>query len=198
MKISQDNIDISSARMELLFFKLLILGILILLIGLYLHIIITNNKQRDTFDDTPISIQLTNQIASKLGVSIRRIQNLSYTGDLSTQQIMVSFTILDPNVIENTNGEPNAQTAASNANSLFIRNNFIVKINGVNIRLTKTMQSGIPSATQNMEMYFNNTGLQEIADYSMQRYNKVPNDPDLTRFYNLQIDANYNIKPVLA
>ena len=186
--------------MDLLIFKLLILGIIILLIGLYLHITINKNKiQKDKFGNIPISTQLYDQIAAKLGVSVRRIQNLSYTGDLSTQTLMVSFTIMDPNLIENANGEPNAQTVASNANNLFARNNFIVKIDDVNVRLTKTYQtSGIPSATQNYGLYFNNTGLQEIADYSLQAYNKVPNDPELTQFYNLQLDKNFNVKPVLT
>jgi hypothetical protein len=125
--------------MNLLIFKVLVLGIVILLIGLYLHIIInakttttTTTKTNERFDngnDTiqPISIQLTDQIAIKLGISIRRIQNLSYSGDLSNQSLIVSFTILDPNIIENANGEPNAQTAASNANSLFDRNNFLIE-----------------------------------------------------------------------
>jgi hypothetical protein len=196
--------------MNLLIFKVLVLGIVILLIGLYLHIIInakttttTTTKTNERFDngnDTiqPISIQLTDQIAIKLGISIRRIQNLSYSGDLSNQSLIVSFTILDPNIIENANGEPNAQTAASNANSLFDRNNFVVKINNVNIRLNKTSQNKSASnTTTDISTYFNNTGLLEISDYAMQKYNQVPNDSSLTRFYNLTLDRNYNVKPVL-
>jgi hypothetical protein len=200
--------------MNLIIFKVLILGIVILLIGLYLHIIInsktntktntktkTNTNERfgngtDTIE--PISIQLTNQIAIKLGISIRRIQNLSYSGDLSTQSLTTSFTILDPNIIENANGEPNAQTAASNANSLFDRNNFIVKINNVNIRLNKSGTKTSTSTTNtDLSSYFNNTGLLEISDYAMQKYNQVPNDSSLTRFYNLTLDKNYNVKPIL-
>lgn len=195
--------------MNLIIFKVLVLGILILLIGLYLHIIInsktntktnTNTNERfgngtDTIE--PISIQLTTQIALKLGISIRRIQNLSYSGDLSTQSLTASFTILDPNIIENANGEPNAQTAASNANSLFDRNNFIVKINNVNVKLNKSGQNTATRLTTDLSTYFNNTGLLEISDYAMQKYNQVPNDSSLTRFYNLTLDKNYNVKPVL-
>ena len=195
--------------MNLIIFKVLVLGILILLIGLYLHIIInskTNTKTNtnEQFgngngNDTiqPISIQLTTQIAVKLGISIRRIQNLSYSGDLSTQSLTTSFTILDPNIIENANGEPNAQTAASNANSLFDRNNFIVKINNVNVKLNKSGQNTATRPTTDLSTYFNNTGLLEISDYAMQKYNQVPNDSSLTRFYNLTLDKNYNVKPVL-
>lgn len=191
--------------MNLIIFKVLVLGILILIIGLYLHIIInskTNTNTNERFgngNDTiqPISIQLTTQIAVKLGISIRRIQNLSYSGDLSTQSLTTSFTILDPNIIENANGEPNAQTAASNANILFDRNNFIVKINNVNVKLNKSGQNTATRPTTDLSTYFNNTGLLEISDYAMQKNNQVPNDSSLTRFYNLTLDKNYNVKPVL-
>jgi hypothetical protein len=81
---------------------------------------------------------------------------------------------------------------------LFDRNNFVVKINNVNIRLNKTSQNKSASnTTTDISTYFNNTGLLEISDYAMQKYNQVPNDSSLTRFYNLTLDRNYNVKPVL-
>jgi hypothetical protein len=65
--------------MNLLHFKLLILGFMILLIGLYLYIIIKNKEHFNVSPpESPISTQLLNQIASKLKVSVRRIQNLTY------------------------------------------------------------------------------------------------------------------------
>ena len=187
---------------------------MILLIGLYLYIIIKkkNIKKNENFDNTsnklitysqssqPISTQLLNQIATKLRVSVRRIQNIMYNGDLSNQLLAVSFTILDPNVIEIQNGEPNAQTTASNANNLFIQNKFIVQVNGVNIMLSKinkTNANSIPNVTIDNSMYFNNTGLQDISNYAQQKYRAVPNDESLTHFYNLKIDSNYKINPVL-
>jgi len=192
--------------MNLLNFKLLILGFMILLIGLYLYIII---KTRENFNnitpitnlqsEQPISTQLLNQIASKLKVSVRRIQNLTYSGDISKQILAVSFTILDPNVIEIQNGETNAQTIASNANNLFIQNQFIVQINGVNIMLSKINQSStsVSNTSVDNSIYFNNTGLQDISNYAQQKYREVPNDASLTNFYNLKIDSNYKINPVL-
>lgn len=189
--------------MNLLLFKLLILGLMILLIGLYLYIII-KNKENFIITDSNLSIntQLLAQIASKLGVSVRRIQNLTYNGDLSNQSLSVSFTILDPNMIEIQNGEPNAQTTASNANNLFIKNQFIVQIDGVNIQLTKINRttgndSAIPNVTIDNSMYFNNTGLQDISRYALQTYKDVPTDASLTHFYNLKIDSNYKINPTL-
>jgi hypothetical protein len=188
--------------MNLLIFKLLFLGIIILLIGLYLHIIINNMKENtnEKFVNTiqPISIQLTEQIALKLNISIRRIQNLTFTGNLSEQLLNVSFTILNPNIIETENGEPNAQTAANNANNLFKRNNFIVKINNVNIRLNKINQTNTTNTSiDDISSYFNNTGLLDIIDYSIEKYDKVPNDSSLTKFYNLTLDSNFDVKPIL-
>ncbi len=181
-------------------FKLLILGLAILLVTIYLYVII-KNKENFIGDiaNQPISIQLLGQIAAKLGVSVRRIQNLVYNGDVETQILTVSFTILDPNVLEVNNGEKNAQTVASNANSLFTNNNFTVKINNINVRLTKANMGSrnIPTATLDNSVYFNNTGLPDVANYAHQKYIQVPNDPSLTRFYSLQMDGNFNIKPVL-
>lgn len=173
---------------------------MILLIGLYLYIIIKNKENFETTIQQTISTQLLAQIATKLRVSVRRIQNLSYNGDLSTQKLSVSFTILDPNIIEIQNGEPNAQTTASNAHNLFIKNQFIVQIDGVNIQLTKINQNNagvVPNATMDNSMYFNNTGLQDVSRYALQTYKDVPTDASLTHFYNLKIDSNYKINPTL-
>lgn len=186
--------------MKLLHLKLLILSIMILLISLYLYIIINKRENFSTIQELPISIQLINQIASKLRISVRRIQNLIYNGDLSNQSLAVSFIILDPNVIEIQNGEANAQAVASNANNLFIQNNFIVYINGIKILLSKIHKNSmdlIPNATIDNSIYFNNIGLKYISNYAQQKYRQVPNDTLLTHFYNLEIDENYKIKPVL-
>jgi hypothetical protein len=181
-------------------FKLLILVLAVLIIAIYLHIIIKNKENFiGDINDQPISIQLLGQIAAKLGVSVRRIQNLIYNGDVATQILSVSFTILDPNVIEVNNGEKNAQTVANNAYSLFVNNNFIVKINNINVRLSKTNSNSnnSPTATLDNSVYFNNTGLLDISNYSQQKYIQVPNDPSMTHFYSLKMDSNFNLKPVL-
>ena len=146
--------------MHPLLFKLLVLIPLIVLLG-----ILTYKKINESFDDpndtttgtttkpmtttTPqttvppalISTQLTTGIASLLGVSVRRITNLNYFGDLSTQTLAVSFTVLDPNLIESSKNEMTAVYVANNANALFNQGNFVVPINGVNMRLTKMNQS---------------------------------------------------------
>lgn len=173
---------------------------MIMLIGLYLYIIIKNKEHFNVSPpQSPISTQLLNQIASKLKVSVRRIQNLTYSGDISKQILAVSFTILDPNVIEIQNGESNAQTIASNANNLFFQNQMTVQINGINILLSKINQTSanISNTSVDNSIYFNNTGLQDISKYALQTYREVPNDASLTNFYNLKIDSNYKINPVL-
>jgi hypothetical protein len=183
-------------------FKSLILGIIIVLIILYLYIIIKkeNFYLQPSQSSQPISGQLTSQIASKLGVSVRRIQNIVYNGDVRTQSLSVSFTILDTNVIELQSGEPNLQTAANNANNLFNNNQFTVQINNVNIMLDKINKIPGGGGTHNAidySSYFNNTGLQDVSKFAEQSFREVPNDPALTRFYNLKIDNNYKINPVL-
>lgn len=181
--------------------KILILGIILLLLFLYFHSIL--QKKADTFADItpqPISIQLTDQISKILGVSSRRIQNLSFNGDISNQSLTVTFTILDPNIIEISKKEPNAQTAAQNANDLFNRNEFVVKLTDnnktLNVKLLK-IQSSSNSDSLDYKIFFDNTGLQQIIDYAKQTYSQTPDEASLTKYYHLDIDSNYNVQPVL-
>ena len=154
--------------MHPLLFKLLLLIPMIALLG-----ILTFKKINESFDNpddstitttipvtttTPqttipaelISTQLTTGIASSLGVSVRRITNLNYTGDISTQTLSVSFTVLDPNLIETSKNELSAVAAANYANALFTQGNFIVPINKINVRLTKMDQNSTGSNASNM------------------------------------------------
>lgn len=208
--------------MHPLLFKLLLLIPLIALLG-----ILTFKKINESFDNpddstitttipvtttTPqttipaelISTQLTTGIASSLGVSVRRITNLNYTGDISTQTISVSFTVLDPNLIETSKNELAAVAAANYANALFTQGNFIVPINKINVRLTKmnenknennTIGSSIP--IMDPASYFNNKGLLDTANYAKQVYDTVPVDSAATRFFTLQPDSNFNLMPVM-
>jgi len=157
-----------------------------------------------------ISTQLTTGIATTLGVSVRRITNLNYSGDISTQTLAVSFTVLDPNLIEASKNELPAVAAANNANALFTQGNFIVSINGINVRLTKMNQNsngsngsnesnGIGNSTPTIDpsTYFNNKGLLDSANYARQVYDTVPVDSAATRFFTLQPDSNFNLMPVM-
>jgi len=201
--------------MHPLLFKLLVLIPLIVLLG-----ILTYKKINESFDDpndtttgtttrpmtttTPqttvppalISTQLTTGIASLLGVSVRRITNLNYSGDLNMQTLEVSFTVLDPNLIESSKNEMTAVDAANNANALFNQGNFIVPINGVNVRLTKMNQTeNTDSRTPLLDpaSYFNNKGLLDTANYARQVYDTVPVDSAATKFFTLQPDSNFNL-----
>jgi hypothetical protein len=208
--------------MHPLLFKLLLLIPLIALLG-----ILTFKKINESFDNpddstitttipvtttTPqttipaelISTQLTTGIASSLGVSVRRITNLNYTGDIGTQTLAVSFTVLDPNLIETSKNELAAVAAANYANALFTQGNFIVPINKINVRLTKinenknennTIATSIP--IMDSASYFNNKGLLDTANYAKQVYDTVPVDSAATRFFTLQPDSNFNLMPVM-
>lgn len=148
-----------------------------------------------------ISTQLTSQIAGKLGISLRRIESLDFNGDLNKRTLAVSFTILDANIIETSKGEPNAPTAAANANNLFASNQFTVEINGNTILLTKmnseTGAQGSLGATKSASDFFNNKGLLDSAAYARKVYNAVPVDESATRFFTLKPDSNFNLVPVL-
>jgi hypothetical protein len=182
--------------------KIVTIVIIITLVYLFLY-----RKFNESFYDV-ISTQLLSQIALTLGISVRRIQNLTYVGDLESRSLAVSFTILDNNVIEMSNGEPNSQTVANNIMNLFNTNNFIVTINGVKVKLTRINTSkNVNASSSNLPnqplsryaSYFNNQGLLDISEHSRNKYNKVNTDSSLTNFFKLKIDSNndYKIVPVL-
>jgi hypothetical protein len=160
------------------------------------------NKVENFFSgmETPILIseQITIQIAAKLGITARRIQNLVYVGNLEEQKIGVSFTILDPNIVELNKGEANALTIAANANTLFQTNNFIIRVNDTNINLFK-IKSNSNKSNDNTDLsaFYNNTSLLDIAKYANNKYVVAPTDETLTHFYNLEIDKNFNVIPVI-
>ncbi len=210
--------------------KILILIILVILIVLYIYIIINNTDNTDKFvnnTDTDIdnSIQkleetsnttsaktistlLQEQLALKLNISYRRLTNIKYTGNLDNKILNISFTILDTNLNEMTNGEQNTQTVVNNANNLFNTNNFIVNINGVNINLHKINNKNNTNNNVNdnvndnngidKSIYFNNSGLQDISTYANNKYISAPNDKTLTQFYELKYDTKFKLNPVLS
>jgi hypothetical protein len=171
---------------------------------------VTTTAPQTTIPAELISTQLTTGIASSLGVSVRRITNLNYTGDIGTQTLAVSFTVLDPNLIETSKNELAATAAANYANVLFAQGNFIVPINKINVRLTKLNQNSNVSNASNGSTaigtsipimdpasYFNNKGLLDTANYAKQVYDTVPVDSAATRFFTLQPDSNFNLMPVM-
>lgn len=210
--------------MHPLLFKLLVLIPLIVLLG-----ILTYKKINESFDNlndtvtttrpitttTPqttiptalISTQLTTGIASVLGVSVRRITNINYSGDIETQNLAVSFTVLDPNLIEASKNELSTVDVVNFTNTLFNQNNFIVPINGVNIKLSKMNQTSNSSNSSNdigkstpiinPASYFNNKGILDTANYARQVYDTVPVDSAATKFFTLQPDSNFNLMPVM-
>ncbi len=227
-----------NTKMTQLLNKILILIILVILIVLYIYIIINNtdntdkfvnNTDTDTDTDIDNSIQtleetsnttsaktistlLQEQLALKLNISYRRLTNIKYTGNLDNKILNISFTILDTNLNEMTNGEQNTQTVVDNANNLFNTNNFIVNINGININLHKINNRNNTNDNVNnnvndnvndnngidKSIYFNNSGLQDISTYANNKYISAPNDKTLTQFYELKYDTKFKLNPVLS
>jgi hypothetical protein len=183
------------------------LKILVLIPVLLLIAILFYKKINENFDSiiptttsTPtLSLQIVQGISIKLGISVRRITNLVFTGDIATQNLSVSFRILDPNLIEIGNREPDAKTVIDNANALFSSNQFNIFINGSNIMLNK-MNPNNQSSTNQRQIYadfFDNKSLLSVANYANRKYNAVPNESSYTNFYVLQPDSNFNLQPVL-
>jgi hypothetical protein len=174
-----------------MFHKIFIICFLLIFISLYLYVVresFTNDNQ------TAISTKLISEISRVLGISSRRITNIEYTGDITKNALQVSFVILEPNLVEYTNKEMNATDAATQSIALMSSNSFTVNIDGYSVSLSSYNTS---TDTVPIVNYFNNNGLKDIAEYSYDKYVSVPNDASLTYFYKLNIDSNYNIKPVL-
>ena len=179
-------------------YKIFFLITVVMLFYIYMYISKENFENQTTVPNItqqilPVSNQLTNEIARVLTISPRRIINLFYTGDITTNQLQVSFVILDANLIEYANKEINNIDAGAKANSLFASGKFIVTINDENVLLSKINTS----STVDESPAFNNKGLLDIATYAQNAYTSVPNDSSLTQFYKLEIDKNLNIVPRL-
>lgn len=203
--MTRSTLNTCSNNSSSILIKIVIIVIIIALVYLILY-----KKINESFYDV-ISTQLLSEIAIILGISVRRIQNLTYVGatsGLDSRTLAVSFTILDNNAIEMSNGEPNSQTVANNVMNLFNTNNFIVTINGVKTKLTRintskendTSSGSLPNQQlSKYASYFNNKGLLNISEHAKNKYNKVNTDSSLTKFFKLKINSNnnYKIEPVL-
>jgi hypothetical protein len=163
-----------------------------ILIFMFLYLYVKNESfyiAISTDNNSQISEQLISEIARVLSISRNRIANLVYNGDITLGILNVAFIIKEPNTLST---ERNATNSAVLANDLMINSNFKVMINGNNVVLSK-----IGNNLQNVNNYFDNLGLKTISEYSMNKYNSVPNDESLTRFFTLGFDNNFNIVPTL-
>ena len=185
--------------MHLLCLKILVIIPLLALLGILIFKKINENfntnipKVKITL---PISNQLTTQISQKLGISARRITNISFNGDINNGYLNVSFTVLDPNLMETGKGEPSAQSCINNAHNLFNNNQFTVEINGLITKLYKATSVNTDQAI-NKSDYFDNQSMLDISKYAQGKYITAPNDVSYTNFFTLKPDTNYNLNPVL-
>jgi hypothetical protein len=170
-----------------MFHKLCLISFLLIFIGLYLYVkrehfyVISTTTTTPTPTPTPtiiaISTQLVSEIAKILNISKSRINNLTFSGDITKNTLQVSFNILDRSAYETSINEKGAVDANNMSQSLFSSNKFIVYINGHTVTLSQPNIS-----TQTTKNYFDNNGLTEISDYSKQKYVSVPTDKSLTNF----------------
>ena len=164
-----------------------------ILIFMFLYLYVKNESFYNaisTVNNSQISDQLISEIARVLSISHNRITNLVYNGDISLGELNVAFIIKEPNTLST---EQSATNSAILANDLMINGNFKVMINGSAVVLSKIANNIL----QNGNNYFDNFGLKTISDYSLNKYNSIPNDESLTKFFTLGFDDNYNVVPKL-
>jgi len=174
------------------------ISFILIFIYLYLYVKLESFNERtittipNIKTDMPISNQIISEVSRVLNISQRRITNLIYKGDISEGRLNVIFIILDPNPTEVGKKEKNAKDSAILANTLTKSGTFKIFINGISITLYKLNKSN-----KDINVFFDNTSLLDIADYSKNKYISIPNDDSLTKFYKLNIDNNFNISPKL-
>ena len=182
----------------MLYHKLCVFSLILLLLCLYFYVIKENfdnnttptSKQTDT-----ISFQLTNEIARILAISPARIYNLKYEGDIKTNMLNVNFSILDGSVKYKT--EKSKNQASKEALQIATNDTFFVSINNQPVKLRHMALIKKDSAFFDNSVYFKNEGLKEVSKFSINKYISVPNDESLTKFYTLEYDKNYKLKPTL-
>ena len=173
--------------------KCVLISFVLMFMFLYLYVKVDSFYSYNRESSTPdISNQLTYEISRVLGISSYRIINIIYNGDISTGVLNVSFKILEGNT---GSIEKNATESAIYTNDLMKNKLFKVFINGMNVSLTKLIKNTEKGKTN---IYFDNAGLNELSEYSKNKYKSVPNDQSLTNFFRLDIDDNFKIVPLIS
>jgi hypothetical protein len=172
-----------------MFEKCALISFILIFMFLYLYVKNESFYGSGSANNAQISYQLTNEIARVLSISQNRITNLAYNGDIAQGKLNVVFNIEDPNTLSS---EQSSTNCAILANELMSNGSFKVTINGNLVVLSK-----IPNNEKPGSMYFDNLGLQRISNYALNKYNSLPNDESLTKFYKLEFDNNYNVIPKL-
>ena len=173
--------------------KCVLISFVLMFMFLYLYVKVDSFYSYNIQSSTPeISNQLTLEISRVLGISSYRIINLIYNGDISTGVLNVGFKILEGNT---GTIEKNSNDSAIYANDLMKNKLFKVFINGMNVSLSKIIKNTVAGKNN---IYFDNTGLNEISEYSKNKYKSVANDQSLTNFFRLDIDDNFKIVPLIS
>ena len=186
----------------MLYYILMICPLILLLIFVYFYVKKENFENSQMTISTPtantsktISLQLTDEIAKVLEISRDRISNLKFEGDVKTNMLNIDFDILDGSV--KYQREKSQSAASKQALELVTNDIFFVTINNQTIKLRKMVALTQDSAFYDPSIFFKNEGLKNIVSYSNNKYITVPNDEALTKFYTLDFDKDYKLKPNL-
>lgn len=165
---------------------------ILLSIILILLIICIYVKNEESFQNTTISNQIIDQLSKILKISPRRITNLDFNpNSLPEGRLFITFDLFQPNVTELNAKEEVADKVAELYNKLVSNNNLKIKINNQDILIQKK----ITNNKINQETYFNHKNLLNIEKYAKKKYQVVPTDDSMTKFFKLTIDNNYKITP---
>ena len=165
---------------------------ILLSIILILLIICIYVKNEESFQNTTISNQIIDQLSKILKISPRRITNLDFNpNSLPEGRLFITFDILQPNITEKNAKEEFANKIEKLYNKLVSTNNIKIKINNKDILIKKKLTTN----QINQETYFNHKNLLNIEKYAKQKYQVVPTDDSMTKFFKLTIDDNFKITP---
>ena len=189
--------------------KYLLVFIAFLLIIFYMYFYVINEKftvpqvTTTTIKNyTPISIivleQLKAQIPQLIGISPSRVKNITYSGNIESGELSVYFNIDEASAIDKLRNQLTKQEALQKANDLFNYNDFIININGQNIKLKKKPNFDTNLTNNEKKTYFDNQDMLEIQNYVKQKYSGLPEtDNDLIKYYKLAINKDFNIVPTI-
>lgn len=165
----------------------ILLSIILLLLIICMFI-----KTNESFDNNTISNQIIDQLSKILKISPRRISNLDFNpSSIPDGKLFISFDILEPNVTELIAKEDTALKSAELYNRLMTLGVIKIKINGKDILLQKKQTTN----EINKNAFFNNKNLLNMSEYAKKKFQVVPTDDSMTKFYKLTIDNNYKITP---
>lgn len=190
---------------------MLLTFIIFLVIGVY---ILYNLNLNESFQDrNELLNQIKKGLSDKLGISMRRITNLNYTGNVEDNNLRVFFQVDKRNTMEQyekTTGEINQMIQNLVSDGLFIikigenyvnvasTNDFNISSSNSNNNFNNNSNSNNNSNNNSSEQFqnnqylrnydprFDNIDVYNAARFVMSKYRGVPFDPSVSEFIKLE------------